>query len=727
MRKIIKARWVIFSIWLIAAILLTAIQPDINAILRHKGQQGLDENSPSVVADSILSKMEASKGANNIIVFFNENKISDDEMEQIAEGVKVIRDSSSELGIDKIFDPFSMPEAKSSLISKDGTTLMVSFKLDKGSREIDDIKKAFDSKLKDVNVEHYFTGEDFIGNDYLKAALSGVEKSAALTIIFILIVLIIMFRSVVTPIVSLLAVAFSYICSMGIAAQLIDKANFPVTSLTQVLLVLILFGIGTDYNILLFNRFKEELSHGCSTDEAIVKTYKTAGKTIAFSILTVLIAFFSLIYSESPIYKSGIVVVIGVAILLLEILTLTPFAMKVLGKRLFWPSKNAAGHKESKLWDKISSASIKHPVISVLIIALIIIPTVYFHQQKLNFDTIKELGDTQPSSKAFNLVAEHFGRGQAMPVNVVIENSKALDNNESLSVIDNLTERLKKMNGIHQVSSITQPAGKPIDNFYIGSQVDSVTGGLSKTQDGVEQIYDGLKLAQDKLGSADFSKVNQMVDGTAQLQNGMVGLTSGLKQIQSGLDDGSKNSQTISNGIAAIETNLLKMSSGVKLLADNYEKMQAGYSELGTHYQGAAHALLGVKSTLSQMQSMVTALGNNYSNSQSDPNYLGLKQTVDKLLESLSKITPEGIKALNENYNTTTAGFGTANKSLSEMSSGLSQMADGLNKLESGLGKAASGIGTIVTNMNNVTSGLDQMESGQQKLVSGLSNIALNL
>lgn len=157
--------------------------------------------------------------------------------------------------------------------------------------------------------------------------------------IFILVVLVIAFKSVVTPFISLVAVAFSYLVSMGIAAQLIDKAGFPITSLTQMLLVLILFGIGTDYNILLFNRFKEELANGKSVDDSIINTYKTAGKTIAYSILTVFIAFLALVFSESPIYQSGVVVVIGVTILLIEILTLTPFIMKVLGKKIFWPSK----------------------------------------------------------------------------------------------------------------------------------------------------------------------------------------------------------------------------------------------------------------------------------------------------------------------------------------------------------------------------------------------------
>ncbi|PFN98063.1 hypothetical protein COJ85_21305 [Bacillus sp. AFS076308] len=724
MRKIIKGRWAIFAIWLIATIVLTVIQPDINAILRQKGQQGANSESPSVIADNILKKLDTAKGTNDLIVFYDKDKISEDEMNKIGDVLKVISDSSQELGVTDMIDPFSMPDAKSSLVSKDGTTLLVSYKLDKKSREVDEIKKELDSKLSKVPVEYYLSGEDFINNDYLKASQSGVEKSAALTVIFILVVLIIAFRSVVTPLISLVAVAFSYLCSMGIAAQLIDKAGFPITSLTQMLLVLILFGIGTDYNILLFNRFREELSHGHSIEEAIVNTYKTAGKTIAYSILTVFIAFLALVFAESPIYKSGVVVVIGVTILLLEILTLTPFIMKVLGQKLFWPSKNVGGHKENKFWGKTSSFATKHPILPVIIILLIIGPMVYLHEEKLNFDTIGELGNKYPSSKGINLVADHFGKGQAMPATVVIENSKALDNNESLAVVDNITERLKSIKGVKQVSSVTQPLGTQIDDFYVDSQMGAVTDGISKTQNGVDQINDGLKLAQEKLGSADFSQVSQMVDGTAKLQDGMAALTNGLKQIQAGIDDGANNSQTISNGMAAIETNLSKMSSGVAMLADNYGKMEAGYKEMGTHYQDAAQALLGVKSALSQMQLMVAALGNSYADSESDANYQALKQTINQLSSSLSPITPDGIKALNENYNAVTAGFGTANKNLATMGSGLSQMADGLKKLESGLGKASSGIGTIVTNMNNVSAGLGQMESGQEQLVAGLNGFS---
>lgn len=725
MKTIIKGRWAILALWLIATILLSVFQPDINKILQQRGQATVSANSPSAVADSLLKKTETAPGTSNIIVFYDQNKLSAAETNRIEKAVTALEDSSAELGVSDIADPFNTPAAKSSLVSKDQTTLMVSFKLDKGSRDMSEIKSELDNKLKDVGVQYYLTGTDFINQDYLEASVSGVEKSAVLTVLFILVILIIMFRSIVTPLVSLLAVAFSYLTSMGIVAQLIDKAGFPVTTLTQVLLILILFGIGTDYNLLLFNRFKEELGHGLDVDEAIIHTYQTAGKTIAFSVLTVLIAFLGLIFSESPIFQSGIAVVIGAAVLLLEIVTLTPFAMKLLGHKIFWPSQTAGGHKESRLWGRMSAAATKHPVFSVVLVAVIVGVSVLFYQQRLNFDTISELGNAYPSSKGFNIVAEHFGKGQAMPSTLVIAGDQAMDNNDALSVVDKLTDSIKKINGVSQVASVTQPQGQPIDDFYIKGQISSVTNGLTSMQGGLDQIGTGLNDAQSKLGGADFSQVDQMVDGTAQMQSAVSALSGGLSQLQAGLADGDRNAATIGNGIATIESNLTAMSGGIKTLAANYSAMQSGLSAMGKQYQDAAGALLGIKATLGQMQTMIAALGDSHADVKSDANYLGLKSAVDSLLSSLTPITPEGIAALNANYNAATSGLAEVNQNLAAMSGGLAQMADGLKQTESGLTQASDGIGTIVTNMNSVSAGLNQMKTGQKQLAAGLNQFGI--
>ena len=518
MRTIIKARWAIFIVWVLGAILLTAFQPDMNAIMRERGQSALKENSQSVVASKILEKMETTEGTNDLIVFYDENKLSGEQKSQIGDAIQSIRDSSSELGVKEIIDPFGMPEAASSLYSEDGTTLMVSVKVDKGDKKVNDLADLFNAKLTNVSAEHYLSGEDFINNDYQTKSEEGVTKSAILTVLFILLVLIIVFRSVITPIVSLLGVAFAYLTASGIVGQLVDLANFPVTNLTTMILILVLFGIGTDYNILLFSRFREELSQGNSIDEAIIKTYKTAGKTIVYSIVTVLIAFASLAFAQCPIYKSGALVVIGVVMLLLEILTLTPFAMKVLGEKLFWPSKKIVKHKESKLWGKMSTISAKHSIVAFIAVIIMVIPFVYYYNPSLSFNLVGELGDSSPSSKGFNIVSDHFGAGQTMTTTIVVENNKAMDDNNSLAVIDELTQNIKNINGVKKVSSITQPEGKQIDGFYIGTQLGEVADGISKSQTGLTQIYQGLEAAQVSQGTNQLASV---IDGLKQISDGL--------------------------------------------------------------------------------------------------------------------------------------------------------------------------------------------------------------
>ena len=80
--------------------------------------------------------------------------------------------------------------------------------------------------------------------------------------------LIIVFRSPIVPLVSLLTVAISFLTSLNIIMTLADKVNFPISNFTQVFLVVVLFGIGTDYNILLYDDFKAALSQGIPKTKA---------------------------------------------------------------------------------------------------------------------------------------------------------------------------------------------------------------------------------------------------------------------------------------------------------------------------------------------------------------------------------------------------------------------------------------------------------------------------
>jgi len=733
MSKILKIRWILLAVWVVVTATFTLNQPDLNKILNQKGQASISENSPSRVATQMLNKMGTSKGDTAIFVFNDSKKISEIGMKDIKSGIEKLNNSKSELKINNIVDPFSTPEAKDQLISKDGTTLMVQVTYEKGTRDSKNIMSGFNDALKDVKVTHYITGELAINNDYLAATNKGVEKSAIITVIFILFVLIIMFRSVVTPFVSLFAVGISYVCSMGIMGMLINAFNFPITSLTQMFMILVLFGIGTDYNILLFNRFKEELGHGLSIDEAIVTTYKTAGKTVIYSGVIVFMAFASLSFVQFPIYRSANAVAIGIAVLLLELTTLTPVLMKLLAGKLFWPSHNVSGHKESKLWEKVTSTSVKHPIISLIVVAAIIAPVILLNSPKLSFDSLKDLSADTPSVKGFNLIASKFGGGKAMPTTIVIETSKAMDNNESLAVIDSLTQKIKSLKGIEKVSSATEPMGEPIDNFYTSTQTKTVVNGLSSANDGVGKINSGLKQINDKLTTPDFSGVKDLSSGTGSIENGMGAVTDGLRKINSGIDQGASGADKLTAGISQLKTGVAAINGGLLSISTNMDKIQSGYVTLGQGYKSMPGAIEQIKQLTMAMNNSVALIDAKLPN---DPDVATLKVLLAKLSGALDA-TSAGINTANQSYDVLTSGLTKLNEGLKTViasTGSSSQLVMGINELEKGEASLATGLRqgsagqeTVISSMVKLKAGVSKIKDGQDTLYTGLNTLSSGL
>jgi len=207
------------------------------------------------------------------------------------------------------------------MVSADGKTVLVLLSVDLGGREASDISDGLYKALDGVQVEHYYTGNWLIQNDVVKSSEEGLAKTEGITVVFILAILFVVFRSAIAPFVPLLTVGISYIASQSIVAFLAEHFDFPLSTFTQIFMVAVMFGIGTDYCILLISRFKEELAHnGGDKVGAILSTYRTAGKTVLFSGLAVLIGFASIGFSTFVLYRSAVAVAVGVAVLLIAVL-----------------------------------------------------------------------------------------------------------------------------------------------------------------------------------------------------------------------------------------------------------------------------------------------------------------------------------------------------------------------------------------------------------------------
>jgi len=347
-------KWRITSlvIWIVLSVLAVVTMPNLDELVREKGQIEIPDTFQSVKAVEMAKELNDGGGERyQIIAVFNsgtENALTEDQKSEIAATISELKSHEKELGILNILSHLDSKETEEQLVSDDGTTILTQIEVDQNSGMITEAQEKFDEVIQPDGVDSYLTGTDLVTNDFANSTQDGVKKTEIIAVVFIVAVLILIFRSPVVPLISLLSVGVSYIVSINIVAQLVDHVNFPFSNFTQVFIVVILFGIGTDYNILLFTRFKEELSRTDNVVEAITATYKAAGKTILYSGIAVLIGFVSLGLASFKLYQASAAVAVRGAVVLGDLITLNPLLMVLLGERVFGPGKEIDGHGGGK-------------------------------------------------------------------------------------------------------------------------------------------------------------------------------------------------------------------------------------------------------------------------------------------------------------------------------------------------------------------------------------------
>lgn len=309
MKAVLKAKWVIAVVWIALVAALVLLAPNMADLVREKGQINVPDGYSSSYAQKLLDdvdKKEKSADESQVALVFHKNeKLSSGDLKEIKTAMHQLKQDKENAGITEVLTHFDNKELKDQLASKDGKSVLSLVTVNTANKEAAEISDSLDSELKDVNVPHYFTSSWMIDEDVVASSQEGLKKTEYITVVFILAVLFVVFRSFVTPLIPLVTVGISYIAAQSIVAFLVDRWNFPLSTFTQIFLVAVLFGIGTDYCILLLSRFKEEMGRHESLPDAILATYKTAGRTVFFSGLAVMIGFAAIGFSTFKLYQSA--------------------------------------------------------------------------------------------------------------------------------------------------------------------------------------------------------------------------------------------------------------------------------------------------------------------------------------------------------------------------------------------------------------------------------------
>lgn len=742
MRGIIRYKWLVLAIWLAAVVALTLGSPNMQQLVRDKGQITVPDGYSSVQANKLLADMNRSgsdagqkETQSTVLVFHGDGKLSDAQLGDIRHGIEELKSAKDRLGIASIVDHFDTPELASQAVSADGSTVLALLEVSNDGRTPEETRNALTEAVRDVKVDHYFTGNWLIQEDVMKSSQEGLHKTEGITVAFILVILFVVFRSAFAPFLPLITIGISFVATQSIVAFLVKYLDFPLSTFTQIFLVAVMFGIGTDYCILLVSRFKEELAHGKNRIDAILATYRTSGRTVLFSGIAVFVGFACIGFSTFSLFRSAVAVAVGVAVLLLALFTIVPFFMAAMGSAIFWPSRKALEHKPNRAWGGVGAFAYRRPLVALLILAVVIAPLLSFYKGSVSFNSLEEIGDKYDSVKAFDYIADGFGPGESLPTTVVVKSDKPFDSSEGLATVERMTRELAQVDGVKKVRSATRPTGDPLADLQVSNQVGQLDSGLGKGAEGVDQVADGLKQAGDSLAGqapqlqSSAEGAEKLASGTRDLQAGLGRLGDGLKQVEQGLRDGTAGAAQLKSGLGQAQKSAEQLAAASEQLQQQYAKLGTALDGLNSAYEGLAAKQQEFAKGLGDVGTGLSGLAQKYPELQKDEDFLKAQAAVSSLQQN-AEDAAQGLQQLNAQLAGYASGLGQANAGLKQaaggqkdLAAGLKSFASGIAKLADGIGQAADGQGRIVSQLPNLTSGAADLAAGQEKLASGVKQL----
>lgn len=186
-------------------------------------------------------------------------------------------------------------------------------------------------------------------------------------------------------------------------------------------------GLGIDYALLIVNRFREELRRGISREDAIVNTMRSAGKTVFYSGLTVVLtllslAFFPMNFLKSMGYAGAIVVLLAVVGALIPL----PALLMMLGERVNKGVVRKSGltPKEDGGWARLSRFVMRRPVpvvaFSLLVLGVMVAPLT---NAKFSQVDMRVLPASDPAYQASAFIQEKFPGEESNPIEIIFPNA----------------------------------------------------------------------------------------------------------------------------------------------------------------------------------------------------------------------------------------------------------------------------------------------------------------
>ncbi|MGW2571090.1 MMPL family transporter [Streptomyces sp. NPDC001537] len=252
------------------------------------------------------------------------------------------------------------------------------------------------------------------------------------TFVIILVTLLIIFRAPILAVLPLVLIGLVSAIANGLIAYATKLFDLQANSSISSILIVVLFGVGTDYFLFLMFRYRERLRAGDEPKQAMVNAVARVGEAIASAAGAVVIAFLALALSTLGFLKQmGPALAIAVAATLVAGLTLIPAVVSLIGPKVFWPSKSWQREPDNARFAALGRGVQRRPALTAVASGLVLIAlSLGTLGYKATFDLASgSMPETKESMVVQDEMQKAYSAGAAAPTDVYLSSTdgKPLD------------------------------------------------------------------------------------------------------------------------------------------------------------------------------------------------------------------------------------------------------------------------------------------------------------
>jgi RND superfamily putative drug exporter len=608
------------------------------------------------------------------------------------------------------------------------------------------------------------TGFASITRALQERSISATERGELIAFPFLLIVLLLVFRSPIAAAIPLGFGALTVISSRGIlylAASWFDIDAFALTVCSMMGLAL-----GVDYALLMVSRFREELAAGREPAEAARITRRTAGRTTLFAgstlLLSMLVSIFILPGSLLASLAGTLAMVVVLTVTISTVLA--PAVLALLGHNVNRWRIGAPTNGRSRLMTLVSAA-LRRPVLAAVVIGGVVLllaaPAIAL---RTGPPSPEQLPKDDSARQDAELIAEATAPGYEAPYSVIAATDDgAITDAKYLDALDRFQHKLADLPGVQavvgpgQISKRVAPLQQTGNAIFASDgnigpvkQIGRLGRSLGLAAGGVEQLRGGISEASAGAGLLAQGS-DRAAEGAQLLANGLGRATGGSQQAVTALDKFSEGAKQLAAAQkqAALGGLQLKLGArdlgGANLRINGVNRARSVEKSLEQDTNQTLPKLIApakvadeqLKAAMAQLQGMTVG--------KEDPNYAATLEAVRKATAAVTGTDPIGgapyapeyaglpveLEALQASLLETlddaehvTDWLRSTLIHLEQLANAAERLSDGLYKIQAGGNKLASGAARLDRAAHNLGDGLAKLSGGAVALVGGIDKLS---